>query len=166
MRVFTGIIVLVVFLGCAHSNQKIDTTTTDRGSETTITTETQTLTREEIIEFSQIWEKDYVIATAFAPIPVGETDSPNGRLKARDSAMLIGYANLYRQIGEVYITEDITIVDYAVNTTRTSELQGYVHQAEIIQDKWSEQDSVYQITLRVATRVLVEELLNWEKTTN
>lgn len=115
-----------------------------------------------IAELTEKWEKTYLTATGRAPVPPGyKTSDGVGRDLARDHALLEARSNLLSQLGEVYITENISVLNGAVKSHRTSEMEGTIAGAEVIEDRWDDDGENYVVSIQLAQVRLVGYIREW-----
>ena len=107
------------------------------------------------------WSEKYLTATAKAPIPPGYKDDSIGRSLARDAALVQCRTELYSQLGEIKLTETISVLNAVVNSHRTSEMQGTLRGAQLIDDRWDSENNNYIISLQLKQVNLVDYVKSW-----
>ena len=117
---------------------------------------------EVIAQLNEVWEKTYLTAKGEAAVPPGyDNGNRVGRDLARDHALLEARANLYSQLGEIKLTENISVLDGAVRSHRTSEMKGVVAGSEIIGDYWNDTTQMYIVSIQLPQVKLVKYVMEW-----
>ena len=144
--------------GCAKKTYREEMT-----KDEDMVTETLTIDDEVIERLEREWATDYLTAIGYGAVPPGSSPDGAGRSLARDAALVVAYDELYQQMGEVKITSDITVLNAAVKSHRTLELQGTIKGAEVIEDRWDADKDMYVISLRLPQKTLARVLRTWVK---
>lgn len=152
MRVIISVLFLVVFYSCSAPVMQIEK------SQDSVTVKKN---NEVITKLNTAWQEKYITATATAPIPPGYKDDQVGQSLSRDAALVKCRSELYSQLGEVKLTETISVLNAVVNSHRTSEMQGTLRGAKVIDDRWDSDNKVYIISLQLKQVELVNYVKTW-----
>lgn len=143
--------IILISLGCS-TTKKVE-----------VSTESVAISKDGKIlaKLQTYWQDTYITATSNSPIPPGEKENAIGKSLARDAAITKCYADLYRQIGDVQLTETITVLNAVVNSHTKTEMQGTIRGAKIIEDRWDDENKLYKISMELKQTELIKYVKEW-----
>ncbi|MFC1718981.1 hypothetical protein ACFL6S_35345, partial [Candidatus Poribacteria bacterium] len=143
-----GIVLMLsaALMSCSAPQQSIEVTNSGTGGEVLVQREEQTL--------DVRWDIGYIAAEGKAVAPTNAETEAQGKLLAREGAILNARQRLLEEIEGVHVDGVTTMINLMANNTIRGRISGYVMNAHVIQDSERWEEGVYSVQVRIPRRSL------------
>lgn len=131
----------VVLMSCSKPQQSLQITNTGEQGAVSIRKEEQAL--------DVRWDVGYIVAEGKAVAPSNAESEAQGKLMAREGAILNARQRLIEEIQGIHVDGVTTMVNLMANSTVRGRISGFVQNAHVVPDSESWEDGIYSVEVRV-----------------